>query len=85
MAPLVLNVGGRWRLVVIFMLQPLYIRETTPVPVAKEGGWATRVGLYFWGIEKYLVPVGIRTSDHAARSLVAMLTTLCRMLYRYRV
>jgi len=35
MAPLILNVGGRWRLVVIFMLQPLYSRETTPVPVGE--------------------------------------------------
>jgi hypothetical protein len=33
MAPFILNVGDRWKLVVIFMLQPLYSWETTPVLV----------------------------------------------------
>jgi hypothetical protein len=32
-APPVLNLGFRWRLVVYFRPVPLYLREGTPVPV----------------------------------------------------
>jgi hypothetical protein len=39
-APHVLNLGARWRLVINFTTRPLYRRERTAVPTEQEGGRA---------------------------------------------
>ena len=66
MAPLILNLGIRWSLVVSITLRPLYSREGTPLPIEQEAGWATRPFWTFWPRGKLLVRNGTRTPDRAA-------------------
>jgi hypothetical protein len=40
-ASLIPNLDTKWRWVVNFSPQPLYLRENTPVPTEQEAGWDT--------------------------------------------
>jgi hypothetical protein len=66
MAPLILKIGIRWRLVVSITLQPIYSREGTPVPIEQEAVWATQPVWTFWPRGKVLARNGTRTPDRAA-------------------
>lgn len=48
-APLFLNLGTRWTLVVNFILRPLCSWERTPVSIALASGWPSQQVLTFWG------------------------------------
>ena len=39
MVPLILNLGTRWRCIVIFILRPLYLVELDPVNIEKKAGF----------------------------------------------
>jgi len=71
-APLLLNLGTRWRSVVNFIPRPLYPRQRTAVPVHCGTGWV-------WSNRKRensLAPTGMRTVDRP----VAVPSTLYRLL-----
>ena len=40
MAPLILNLGHKWMLLVSFTLRPLYLQARIPVRIPYEAGWA---------------------------------------------
>ena len=63
-APL-FNSGARRGSVVNTMPRPLYPRETDPVRIVSEAGWAP--GSVWTGAEN-LAPTGIRSPDRPARS-----------------
>jgi len=71
-APLILNLGTRWRWVVNLKLRLLYPREITLIPVVYEAGWAPELDYTFWWKEKSVVPARIWSPDRAACSLVAI-------------
>jgi hypothetical protein len=52
-APLMLNLGARWKCVIIFTSLPL---ERTPVPIEWEAGWASNAVWTFWR-RKCLLPL----------------------------
>jgi hypothetical protein len=49
-------------------------QEWTPVSTELEDGWTSETLWIFWRREKSLTPMGIRTQDHQAHSLVAIVT-----------
>jgi hypothetical protein len=53
-----------------FMPRPIYLWEITLVPIEEGGGRAPEPVRTFWRRDKSLAPVGIRTLDHPARSLL---------------
>ena len=62
--------------------RPLYPREKNLGTLGMGGQVDPRTCLYLWKRkEKSLVPTGIRAPDRPARSLVAIPTTLLRLLY----
>jgi hypothetical protein len=64
-APLMLNLGIRWGLVVNATSRPLYPREIPPVSILQEAGCAW--GPFLTSTEN-LALTGFRTSDRPARS-----------------
>jgi hypothetical protein len=64
-APLILNLGSRWRWVVNFTPWPLYPWEITPVPIELEARWAP------WPVWSLRIRES-RTPDLPAHSLVAV-------------
>jgi len=54
--PLILNLHARWRQVVNFMLQILYLRESTLVPIEYEAGWTLELAWAFLNKRKHLLP-----------------------------
>lgn len=48
-APPILNLGTRWRWVVIFTFQPLYpLEKDPPLPIELEDVWALELNWAFW-------------------------------------
>ena len=52
----------------------VYARESDPVPIVQEAGWAPRP---VWTRAEKLAPIGIRSQDLTARS-ESLYRTLCR-------
>ena len=50
----------------------IYTRESTPLLIEWEAGWALEKGLDFWRTEKPLVSTGIRIHDRPNCSSVAI-------------
>ena len=76
-APVILNLGARWKWVFSIAPLPLYPREKIrPVPIEEEAGWSPAPVWSVWRTEKSLIHAGIRTPDRPERSLVAIPTTL---------
>jgi hypothetical protein len=78
-APLILNLGTRWRWVVCFTPLPLYPRQRSLVPIKQKAGWALEPVWTFWWREKSLFPTAIRTPNWPARSPFAIPTMLLRL------
>jgi hypothetical protein len=57
--------GARWERVVYATHQPLYSRETDPVPIIQEAGWGPGS---VWKGAKNLAPIGIRSPECPVRS-----------------
>jgi len=53
-APLIFNLGSRWRWEVNFTLRALYPREKIPVPIEQVSGWASE-NLWTFGEETYFL------------------------------
>jgi len=51
--------------------RPRYPRETTPLAMEYESGWATEGVWTFWRREKFLASAGIRYAGRLAHSLVS--------------
>jgi hypothetical protein len=64
-APLILNFGTRWRLIVNFMPRLLYPREKTAVPIEEEVGWAPEL---VWTSGEEKIPFLLRDSNHGPSS-----------------
>jgi len=79
MAPLSLNLGDSWRLVVNIKLRPFYPRGRKPIPIEVEAGWAS--GQFWEWLEMIYSPTGIHNPDRPARSLVTVVTELRRTAY----
>lgn len=75
-APLVGNLGSRWKLVVSFMSRQLYPRERTPV-LTEQVVWARETDRTFWS-RKISSPAGNRNPELPVRGLVTGPTTLSR-------
>jgi hypothetical protein len=73
-APLILNLSARWKLVVSFPPQSLYIQGSTPVPTEQDAGCAPRAALNGLKKGKFLTSTGIQTPDQPAHSLVNLPT-----------
>jgi hypothetical protein len=58
-APLILNIGARWRGVVKFMPSWFIPRERTPITIEEKAGWAQELVWNFCRREKSLAPTGI--------------------------
>jgi hypothetical protein len=84
MAPLILNFGTRWRWVVKLTPRPLYPRKKNPGTRLIESWVGLGAGREFWGIDKSLVPAGIRTPDRSARIIVFRLRYLALFLSSLR-
>jgi hypothetical protein len=56
--------------------RPLYPRESVPVPTHWETGWAPEMVRTLWTKEKFPTPIGIRTPNRPAHSVVPILATL---------
>jgi hypothetical protein len=52
MAPLIL--GTKWKWMVNFASPPFYFRESSPLPVGQEGGWANSRAGHFGEEKNYL-------------------------------
>jgi hypothetical protein len=63
-APLVLNLGGRWRRVAYFTIRLFYSWKRTPGTHWRCMG-ESRTGRY-WRIRKAVVFIGVRTPDRTA-------------------
>jgi hypothetical protein len=73
-ALLILNLGARRGWVVSTTPRPVYPGKD-PVPIVQEAGWAPGP---VWTCAKNLVPTGIRSPDHPARSQ-SLLLKMCLM------
>ena len=75
-SPHILNLGTKWRWVVIFTPQMFCPRQRTLLPIKHEAGWASELIWMFWRGEKSVASTGIQISYHPADSLLTTLTTL---------
>lgn len=71
-ALLFLSLGIKWKWVVNFTPQPFYARETTPVPIKREAGWAPEPVWTILRGRNDLLLAEIRTLDGPARNLMAV-------------
>ena len=74
-APLILNLGDRWRLVVNINIRPEPRRPLN----GRLGGPKSRSGRFGKKKKKSVAPAGIRIPDRPARSIVAIPTTQSRL------
>jgi hypothetical protein len=77
--PLTFNLGTRWRYLVSFTSDPLYLQAESPVLIEYEAGWASESVWTVWSEEKSLPPAG-----YSADSLVTIPTTLSWLLIFYK-
>jgi len=71
----------RWMEMVNIRPQPLYHRERTSVPTGYETEWAPESVCTILRGRKSLAPVGMRTEQSSARSLVTIPTVLSRVTF----
>ena len=85
MAPLILNLGTRWRQVINFTPQPLYPKRRMP-RTQWIGGWeCVKACWMLWRREneKSLAPSWNQTPDHPAHSLVTIPTLIRTISHKY--
>lgn len=71
---LIFNLGIRWYL----MPWPIYLRERNFLPIQEEAGWSFEPFSTFR--KENFCPPRIRTPHHPVPNLVAVPTTLCRLI-----
>jgi hypothetical protein len=90
-APLILNIGTRWRWVV--SIKPLSFPPPHPHPQPSrkncgkhwwEAEWGRKPIWPFGGTEKFLAPAPIWTRGHPARSVITTVTERSRLLIQIR-
>jgi hypothetical protein len=64
-APVIFNLGTRYRQMVNFKLRPLYSWGREPLPIKQEAGLAPEPIWSLWTREKSLIPTKIQTPDQS--------------------
>jgi len=78
-APLIPNLGSRWRWVYNFTPRSLYLRERYPVLIEQGAGWAPEPVCTLRRHRKYFAPAGIRNLDCPVASMVTILPSQSRL------
>jgi hypothetical protein len=85
-APLILNLGIRWRRAVSVTCRPLYPLGRTPAPTfCIWCGWAPSAGLDVLEKKTSLATAGVRTPDRLSHSLVHTPTDLPTPAHKIKV